>query len=127
MQVNSAVASASSLAADATLQRLPASDASPVQAARQFEGLLTSMLLKQMRQTLSGEGLFPGDSSDTYGGMFDMYLGDFIARNGGLGLAQQIEATLRTQMGTADADGNQADAGTDGPSAAAGLNRPSAL
>lgn len=98
MQIESNVVSASSLATDAMLQA-PGAGASPVQAAREFEGLLTSMLLKQMRQTVSGEGLFPGDASDTYGGMFDMYLGDFIARSGGLGLADQIESTLRSQMG----------------------------
>ncbi|QDU40237.1 Peptidoglycan hydrolase FlgJ [Maioricimonas rarisocia] len=110
MQIDSSVASASTLAADAMLQGRPASGASPVQAAREFEGMLTSMLLKQMRQTISGEGLFPGDSSDTYGGMFDMYLGDFIARNGGLGLAEQIESTLRAQMSAAEAATAYADA-----------------
>ena len=102
MQIESNVVSASSLATDAMLQA-PGAGASPVQAAREFEGLLTSMLLKQMRQTVSGEGLFPGDSSDTYGGMFDMYLGDFIARSGGVGLADQIESTLRSQMAAAEA------------------------
>lgn len=125
MQIESNVVSASSLATDAMLQA-PGAGASPVQAAREFEGLLTSMLLKQMRQTVSGEGLFPGDASDTYGGMFDMYLGDFIARSGGLGLADQIESTLRSQMAAAEAasaydeaagganDAVPADAGTAG-------------
>lgn len=124
MQIGSSVASASSLAADAMLQGRPASGASPAQAAREFEGMLTSMLLKQMRQTISGEGLFPGDSSDTYGGMFDMYLGDFIARNGGLGLAEQIESTLQAQMSAAEAAaayGDAASAATDVAPAAANV------
>ncbi|MEZ6126765.1 MAG: rod-binding protein [Planctomycetaceae bacterium] len=59
--------------------------------AQEFESLILSQILKQMRQpTEEGGGMFPGDNSDTYGGMFDMYFGKFLAQNGGLGLADFI-------------------------------------
>ncbi len=71
-------------------------NAQPVELAKQFESLFVSMLVKEMRQTSSGEeGMFPGDSSDTYGGIFDMYMGQHIAENGGLGMAEMIGRSVR--------------------------------
>jgi hypothetical protein len=58
--------------------------------ARQFESLLVSMMLKQMRQSSSEEGMFPGDKSDTYGGMFDMFMGDHIAATGTFGIKELL-------------------------------------
>ncbi len=55
-------------------------------AIKDFEGLFLSMMIKELRQTSSGDGLFPGDASDTYGGMFDMFLGNELAAGQGLGL-----------------------------------------
>ena len=55
-------------------------------AIKDFEGLFLSMMIKELRQTSSGDGLFPGDASDTYGGMFDMFLGNELAAGKGLGL-----------------------------------------
>jgi flagellar protein FlgJ len=62
----------------------------------QFESLFISQLLKEMRQTEQGGGLFAGESSDTYGGIFDLYLGEHLAKSGGLGLARMINAYLET-------------------------------
>lgn len=59
--------------------------------ATEFESLMTSQLLKQMRATTGEGGLFPGDDSDTLGGMFDMVFGQYIAENGGLGIAEHLE------------------------------------
>lgn len=62
---------------------------------KQFESVMLSMVLKQMRQTGTGEeGLFPGDSSDTLGGMFDMYLGEHLAESGGFGLMEAFQGRL---------------------------------
>lgn len=72
----------------------------PQELARQFEGLFVSMLVKEMRSSSSGEGLFPGDNSDTYGGMFDQYIGQYIADHGGIGLSEFISASLAKQAGT---------------------------
>lgn len=55
-------------------------------AIKDFEGLFLSMMIKELRQTSSGDGLFAGDASDTYGGMFDMFMGNELAEGEGLGL-----------------------------------------
>ncbi|MEZ6130986.1 MAG: rod-binding protein [Planctomycetaceae bacterium] len=65
--------------------------------AQQFESLILSQLLKQMRDTSEEGGLFPGDRSDTYGGMFDMYFGQFLAEHGGLGLTDFVNQSLTTE------------------------------
>lgn len=65
----------------------------------QFESLFVSMMLKEMRQTVSEDGLFAGDSSDTYGGLFDMFLGQHIAQGSPLGVGRLIES----QLGLGDA------------------------
>lgn len=70
----------------------------PKELAQQFEGIFVSMLVKEMRQPLAGgEGMFPGDGSDTYGGIFDMYMGQHIAENGGIGMAESIAAAIAKQ------------------------------
>lgn len=55
-------------------------------AIKDFEGLFLSMMIKELRQSSSGEGLFSGDASDTYGGMFDMFLGNEMAKGKGIGM-----------------------------------------
>lgn len=66
--------------------------------ANEFEATFLSMLLKEMRQTLEPDGgLFPGDSGDVQGGLFDLLLGSHLAQAGGVGLAtalvRQMQAT----------------------------------
>lgn len=63
--------------------------------AQEFESLMLSQLIKQMRQSSGGEGLFPGDKSDTYGGMFDMMIGKFLSESGGFGLADQLAGSFQ--------------------------------
>ncbi|WP_437227756.1 rod-binding protein [Planctomicrobium sp. SH661] len=73
----------------------------PEDLAQQFEGIFISMLVKEMRQSAAGEeGMFPGDGSDTYGGIFDMYMGQHIAEQGGLGMSAQIAAAIQKQSGS---------------------------
>ena len=62
--------------------------------AQKIESVFVAMLMKQMRQSVSEEGLFPGDKSDTFGGMFDMYMGDHIAGQKGIGLSKFFEKLL---------------------------------
>ena len=59
-------------------------------AATEFESYFFSMIIKEMRKTLD-DGLFPGDQSDSYGGLFDMQMGEFLARQHRLGIANLIE------------------------------------
>jgi len=65
--------------------------------AKEFEATFVSMLLKEMRQTLDqdGGGLFPGDSGDVQGGLFDMFLGRHLADAGGIGLAAALTRQMR--------------------------------
>jgi Rod binding domain-containing protein len=63
------------------------------EAIEKFEGLFMSMMIKQLRETSSGDGFFPGDSSDTYGGMFDMFMGDHLATSSDIGLEKLFSSS----------------------------------
>jgi flagellar protein FlgJ len=60
-------------------------------AATGFESMFTSLVLKEMRQTLDSGSLFPGDTGDVYGGMFDLFIGQHIAQSGGFGIAAAVK------------------------------------
>lgn len=59
-------------------------------AAEEFEAVFISMMLKTMRQSMSEE-MFAGDKSDTFGGMFDQFLGQHMAAQGGVGMSRLFE------------------------------------
>src|SRR5437868_4981414 len=61
-----------------------------------FENMFSSMLIKQMRQTLDG-GLFGNDPSDVLGGLFDHFMGSHVAQAGGLGVGEMIRSQLERQ------------------------------
>lgn len=64
--------------------------------ARDLEATFLTMLLKEMRQTLEPDGgLFPGDTGDVQGGLFDLFMGQHLAAAGGFGLATAIDRQLR--------------------------------
>jgi peptidoglycan hydrolase FlgJ len=71
------------------------------EAARQFESLFTSMLLKSMREASLGESL--GDSEQTrfYQDMFDQQLALQLSKGKGLGLAEHLVQQLRRGGGAA--------------------------
>ncbi len=72
-------------------------------AARDFEALFATMLIKEMRKALP-EGFFGGESEgDIYGGWFDEQLGRKIAEDGALHLADTLEATLAKRLAPASA------------------------
>lgn len=65
--------------------------------ARELEATFLSLLLKEMRQTFEPDGgLFPGDTGDVQGGLFDLYLGKHLADRGGFGMAAALDRQLRT-------------------------------
>ncbi len=70
------------------------------ESARQFEGLFIQMMLKSMRQTLAGDGLFDSEQVRFFQGMFDQQVSLDLAQRGGLGLAE----VLYRQLG-GEADG----------------------
>ncbi len=68
-----------------------ANDARTQSMAKEFEAVFLSMLLKQMRESLEpDQGLFPGDSGDVQGGLFDLYMSRHLADSGGVGLADAL-------------------------------------
>jgi flagellar protein FlgJ len=73
----------------------------------EFESVFLSLMLKEMRKTLdqANGGLFSGDKSDTYGGMFDMFMAQSMAKSRPLGIADAVDAYManRNLLGDTDA------------------------
>jgi flagellar protein FlgJ len=66
-----------------------------------FESIFLSMMLKEMRNTISSEeggGMFSGEGSDTYGGLFDMFMGQHLATSSQLGIGKAIESYLGNKV-----------------------------
>jgi Rod binding domain-containing protein len=72
-------------------------------AATGFESTFMSLLLKEMRQTLDHGTFFGQDNSDVYGGIFDFYMSQHLAKAGGIGIANMLRRQLSTHPGTHDA------------------------
>jgi Rod binding domain-containing protein len=64
---------------------------------QEFESIFVSLLLKEMRNSLdTGEGgLFGSEQSDTFGGMFDQFMGQHLAEASPLGIADAIKSYLK--------------------------------
>lgn len=62
-------------------------------AAQEFESVFLSLLLKEMRNTLDTKdgGLFGSEETDSFGGMFDMFMGQHLAEAQPLGIADAIK------------------------------------
>ncbi len=90
-RISSATALSSPLAAAPGSKVQATTPAKQKEMASEMEATFLSMLLKEMRQTLEPDGgLFPGDSGDVQGGLFDLYIGKHIAETGGVGLATSL-------------------------------------
>lgn len=91
------------------------------EAARQFEALFIHTMLKNMRETGFGDGLFDNDQTKMYQGMFDQQIAGNMAANGGIGLAEVLVRQLGgDRPAVTDADqGAQAAQGTRAYAAAA--------
>lgn len=68
------------------------------QAAKEFESVFVSLLLKEMRNTLS-EGFFGEESSDVLGGMFDQYMGQHISSAAQFGIQELVQAQQSLNLG----------------------------
>lgn len=67
------------------------------QLAKEFEGIFLSLLIKEMRNSsFDGEGLFQGDKSDIYGGMFDQFMAQHLTNGAGLGIAELMLPKLES-------------------------------
>ncbi len=76
-------------------------------AARQFESIFTSMMLKSMRDANSDfkSDLFGSQNEDTYRQMLDEQMASEFSSSGSLGLADMIVAQLSTGQTAADKKG----------------------
>ena len=59
---------------------------------RGFESVFLSLLIKSMRTSMTSEGLFGSESSDTLGGLFDLYMGQHLAEASGIGIGHMLNA-----------------------------------
>ena len=68
--------------------------------ASEFESIFLSLMLKEMRNTLDQEegGLFGGEGSDTFGGMFDMFMSQHLAESKPLGIGDAIESYMQNSV-----------------------------
>ncbi len=65
-------------------------------AAQDFEAMFVSLLIKQLRETLQ-DGLFTKETSDSFGAMFDMYMGEHLAQASPLGLGRAVSKYMEVQ------------------------------
>ena len=78
------------------------------EAAREFERLFATLLVKEMRATLP-EGFFGGGAgSDVFDGWLDEHLGSSLAEGRGLGLRIALERDLGAKQTAIDAAGEDA-------------------
>lgn len=59
---------------------------------QQFESVFYAMLVKQLRTSMSEDGLFPGETTDSYGVLFDQMMGQHLAQAQPLGIARMLAA-----------------------------------
>ena len=70
------------------LQQLnPSNEAEIQKYAKEFEGVFLSLLAKEMRKTVGEGGLLSSESTDSLGGLFDLYIGQSLADSQPLGIA----------------------------------------
>ncbi|QEF98513.1 Peptidoglycan hydrolase FlgJ [Stieleria maiorica] len=55
----------------------------------EFESVFVSMLMKELRNSLE-DGLFGGDGSDSFGGMFDLFIGQHLAQSKAIGVSDLL-------------------------------------
>jgi murein DD-endopeptidase MepM/ murein hydrolase activator NlpD len=72
------------------------------QMAEQFEAMILTQMLRQMRQTLltDNDGEDGGLGKDTFTDSIDIELGSLLSRSGGFGLANELSKALARRIGT---------------------------
>ena len=67
----------------------PPADAELEAVGTQFESVFMSLMISEMREATE-TGMFEGEGSDTFGGLFDMFMGQHLAQAGGIGIKQML-------------------------------------
>ncbi|MCK6445889.1 MAG: rod-binding protein [Planctomycetes bacterium] len=96
-------------------QKLKAAEQAPQgesrAAAKRFEALLATQLVKEMRRTLDDGFFGSGPGSEVFDGWLDEHLGEALVRGRGLGLTEGIAASLGEKFEAAQAAAAKAAAG----------------
>ena len=72
----------------------------PADAAKSFEAMFATLLVKEMRRALP-EGFFGGGTDgDVYAGWLDQTLGEAIAKSGALRLSEKVRESLEARVET---------------------------
>jgi len=91
------------------LQKLKTSARKDAQAAlpevaRQFEAVMISMMIKNMRKTGMEDPIFKSQAMDSYRDMYDQQLSMELSKGQGIGLAQSIVQQMQHQIGNNGTD-----------------------
>lgn len=71
--------------------------------AQDFESTFFSLLLKELRESLEPETLFPQDTGDVLGSLFDMFIGQHLAKAGSLGIGAMVKKQLMAMQRSQEA------------------------
>ena len=78
-------------------------DPTVANSAEEAEGMFLSLLVKELRRGIPGDGLFgKGPGKDVYEGLFDSLVGQDLARNGGIGLQESLLSALSGRVAADD-------------------------
>ncbi len=69
------------------------------EAAKQFEALMLTMMMKNLRKTGMEDPLFSSQAMDSYHDMYDQQLGIELSKGEGIGFAKAIAEQIRFQQG----------------------------
>ena len=84
----------------------------PEEAAVAFESLLATMMVRELRRSLTDGFFGKGSGADTYEAWFDEHLGRSLARTDALGLAGMVRVSLERKKAADEApDGTAASRG----------------
>ena len=67
--------------------------------ARKLEGMFASMLVKEMRNASPGSFFGTDSAADVYGGWFDEHVGESIAKQGSLHIADFVQRLIQKNEG----------------------------
>jgi Rod binding domain-containing protein len=95
MAARASDAVASAQGADLERARAASGSGDPAKAAKMFEELLATMMVREMRRGLEGGFFGSGSGSDVYEGWLDQHVGKSLAETGALDLAQSIRFSIQ--------------------------------
>lgn len=97
-------ARANALAAELDAARGAAGHGNVDEAARSFEKLFATLLVREMSATLKDGFFGDGPGADTFQGWMEEHLGDALSRGRGLGIAEAVRAALQHQSSVTEGD-----------------------